>query len=58
MTTKAPAKRKVTPCSRRCRLRATNEEGWAYVLWSDGSYAVKLAIGVWIDANLDELEWL
>lgn len=58
MTTTTPAKRKVTPCSRRCRLLATGEEGWAYVLWSDGTYAVKLTIGVWVDCRDDELEWL
>lgn len=43
-----PAQRKPRPCSLRVFIQATEEHGYAFVQWSDGTYSVKLDHGRWV----------
>lgn len=36
------------PCSLRVFIHATEEQGYAFVQWSDGTYSVKLDSGTWV----------
>ena len=45
------------PCSLAVTV-ATGERGVAYVQWADGSYAVKLDSGAWIEATPSELTFV
>lgn len=45
-------------CSLQVTIAATGEAGHASVQWPDGSYSVKLASGVWVEAQPEELVFL
>lgn len=47
MSTSTLSKRQPRPCSLRVIVTATDEHGYAFVQWSDGTYSVKLDSGVW-----------
>lgn len=45
-------------CSLVVSIVATGERGVAFVQWDDGSYAVKLDSGKWVEATPAELVFL